>query len=1075
MKKANIGYYRQPTIWEDKIIFICEADLWEVSAAGGQARRLTVNKVECTTPFLSPDGQSVAFGGTDEGKPEIYVMDAAGGHPRRLTFQGCSSYVCGWSLDGGEILYSSIADQPLLGYRRMWTVAAAGGVPRVMPIGPAARISLSPRGRVISRNEQEYSIWKRYKGGFKGDLWIDRDGSGFFEPILAALDGNLCRPMWLGDRIYFLSDYQGHGNIYSCTLAGEDLQRHTDHEDYYVRAATTDGKRIVYQCGAQIYVYDPGSGETQGVEIRINSSKPQSVRKFVPAHKFLEQFRLHPEGHSLVLTTRGKPFIMGNWERAVVQLGIRDGVRYRLSQWLFDGQHVISVTDQNGEEELEIHAVASDEETMKAPRQLSGLDLGRILALTVSPVDHQILITNQRNEIIWLDLKSKEFKVLDKSDHSPIKGIDFSPDGKWAAYAASKTAATSQIYLCEIATGQITTVTDPIGLSMAPRFDPEGRYLYFISYRTFNPVYDRVRFDIGFPRGAKPYLVTLQRDLCSPFDPPPSPLTSPKKDELKREEDQSPDKIQEPVRIDCQGINNRLIPFPVPEGIFGQIEASKEMVFYSQFPIEGARTEDDDEGGSKGLLKAFDLEKLKDETIATRIGYFTLSPDGKTLAYKTKGGLRVIRAGEKPSDEDHIPGRQSGWIDLERIKVSVVPGAEWQQMYRELWRLQREHFWSTSMSNVDWEGVYHRYKPLLERVATREEFSDLTWEVHGELGTSHAYEVGGDAPQPPCYGVGKLAADITLRNGHWIIDHIVRGDCWDHKYDSPLNAPGLNVQVGDEIVAVDDVPLTPASILGELLVNKANTSLTLTIRSQQSNKIRRVTVNTLSDDTKARYREWVESNRSKVHEVTQGRIGYLHIPNMEPEGYAEFFRYYLIESMRDGLIIDVRYNGGGHVSQLLLEKLARKRLGYSTSHHYAPEPMPNYSVLGPLVAITNEVAGSDGDIFSHSFKMLKLGTLIGKRTWGGVVGIGSHSRLVDDTLVTQPEFAIWFYDVGYGVENYGAVPDVEVEIKPQDYQAGKDTQLDKAIEIIMQKIEAEPPPYPELDNKPDLAPTRLPQ
>ena len=457
--------------------------------------------------------------------------------------------------------------------------------------------------------------------------------------------------------------------------------------------------------------------------------------------------------------------------------------------------------------------------------------------------------------------------------------------------------------------------------------------------------------------------------------------------------------------------------------------------------------------------------------MATEVTNFKVSPKNETLIYRSGNHLRVCNIA--PKDNNHSndkPSRKSGWLDLNRVRVSVIPLQEWKQMFREVWRLQKENFWTEDMSGVDWERVYQRYLPLLERIATRSEFSDLIWEMQGELGTSHAYEFGGDYRQEPNYQLGFLGADFVYdaEADAYQVAHIVKGDSWNETADSSLNRLGVNVQVGDRLLAVGGQRVSKNCSPQELLVHQAECEVTLTFASANSEDNRTVTVKTLVNETKTRYREWVEHNHQKVAEATNNRVGYVHIPDMSPQGYAEFHRYYFAEVHKEGLIVDVRYNGGGHVSQLILEKLARERVGYDVSRWGKPESYPADSLMGPAVAITNEYAGSDGDIFSHCFKLMKLGTLIGKRTWGGVIGIWPRHGLVDNSIITQPEYSFWFKDVGWNVENYGTDPDIEVEITPQEWIQGKDSQIDRAIEVILQQLNEYPVKLPEFSERPHL-------
>ena len=498
----------------------------------------------------------------------------------------------------------------------------------------------------------------------------------------------------------------------------------------------------------------------------------------------------------------------------------------------------------------------------------------------------------------------------------------------------------------------------------------------------------------------------------------------------------------------------------------------KGKALFLIYPIQGAVHQPDDDHEPKGHIDSFDFEKQKYEMLIDNVNGYGLSRDYKTLIYRSHRRLRVLKAGDKPSKTDNDrANRESGWLDLGRVKVSVQPAAEWKQMFAEAWRLQRENFWTEDMSGIDWDSIYAQYAPLVERVTSRSELSDLFWELQGELNTSHAYEMGGEYRSRPYYRQGFLGVDwhYDAENARYSIARIVFGDPSDSKATSPLTSPGLNVAPGDTVLAINGQRVGAERSPQELLVNQADNEVQLTIEDANTKETRVITVKALADETLARYREWVEHNRRYVHEQSQDQVGYIHIPDMSAAGFAEFHRSFLTEYDYPALLVDVRYNGGGHVSSLLLEKLARKRVGYSFARWGQPLPYPSESPRGPMVALTNEHAGSDGDIFSHSFKLMGLGPLIGKRTWGGVIGISPQHTLVDGTRTTQPEYAFWFKDVGWNVENYGTDPDIEVDIAPQDFAHNVDPQLDRAIAEALRMIEERPALEPKPEERPSKA------
>lgn len=1078
MTNRQSGYYRFPTIHSNRVVFVCEDDLWTVPAEGGLAARLTANLAEVSRPFLSPDGTQLAFMGREEGHMEVYCMPADGGAAKRLTFLGAHSRVVGWSLDGKSILFASNSGQPFWGISNLYAISAEGGLPEQLPIGMAHNICYGSNGGVvIGRHTSDPARWKRYRGGTAGVLWIDPEGTGEFRKLI-DLKGNQASPMWVGDRICFICDHEGISNLYSCTPYGQDLQRLTNSSEYYVRNASTDGKQIVYHAGGDLFCYDLESQDNRKIEVNFHSPQVQRQRKFVDAGRYLEDYSLHPEGHSTIVTCRGKSFYFGNWEGAVTQLSYSESVRYRLTRWLNDKQRFVTISDSGGVEAIEIYSTDINVE----PEHLRGIDIGRAINMEVSPQADIVVLSNHRHELILVDLNEKQSRVLDKSDYQRIEGFCWSPDGKWVAYSCAETQLTYSIKVCHIEDGTTYRLTSPRFKDVRPSFDPEGKFIYFLSWREFNPVYDSIYFDLSFLRGMRPFLIALKKDTPSPFIPVPKPLSStpPVVEKAAAEavekaaassEEEPREKKMPAVEIDFDGIEHRIVGFPVPEGRYGQIWGLKGKVLFSSFPVQGSLGVDwdSDEPQSKSTLEIYDFDEHKRDTIATEVTDFRVARESETLIYRSYNRLRVGAVGKLNGNGDE-PGRKSGWLDLNRIRVSVVPPQEWKQMYREVWRLQKEHFWTEDMSGVDWEKVYERYLPLLDRISSRSEFSDLIWEMQGELGTSHAYEFGGDYRREPFYPIGFLGADFVYdpEADGYRVKHIVRGDCWNETVDSPLNRLGINVQEGDLLLAVGGQRVGKHRSPQELLVHQAGCEVALTFAGSNSEEKRTVTVKTLRYEMDARYREWVETNHQKVAQATNGRVGYVHIPDMGPAGYAEFHRYYFAEVHKEGLIVDVRYNGGGHVSQLILEKLARKRIGYNVSRWGKPETYPADSLLGPAVAITNEQAGSDGDIFSHCFKLMKVGTLIGKRTWGGVIGIWPRHPLVDRSIITQPEYSFWFMDVGWNVENYGTDPDIEVEISPQQWARGEDPQLDKAIEVVLEQLEGNPVKLPDFSDRPRL-------
>ncbi|MDA8195568.1 MAG: PDZ domain-containing protein [Thermaerobacter sp.] len=1054
------GYYRYPTIAGDTVVFVSEDDLWTVSRHGGTARRLTAGWGSATRPWLSPDGRSIAFIGREEGDSEVYVMAAAGGEVRRLTYLGATTQIAGWD-PAGRIVFATNHGQPFPKWFALHAISPTGGEPELLPYGPSLAIAFGPRqGVVVGRNTADPARWKRYRGGTRGVLWID-PGTGRFHRY-ARDDGNIASPMWIGERIFFLSDHEGVGNLYSITPAGKDIRRHTDHHPFYARNACTDGQRVVYHAAGDLYLFDPATETGGRIAVDYFSQRTQREKKYVAPGRFMTEYAPSPDGSRLAVTTRGKPYLLGNWEGPVEPIGVADGVRYRMSQWLPDGTGIVTVSDESGEERVELRRRENPPATMAA-------DVGRVLDLKISPDGQFAALGNHRFELWLLDLTTLSGRVIDRSAAGPIRGLDWSPDSRWIAYGFHLTESTSTINLYHLPTASSQPATDPVSIDSDPVFDPSGQYLYFLSYRTFDPVYDSLKFDLGFLSGEKPHVIVLSRETPSPFMPQPDT----KAPELNPDKPEIPD-----VEIDLEDIAGRVLAFPVAEGRYRQLAAGYGKVYWTTVPPEGGLSTSfyPKAPSAKATLSMFDFKDQKVEALHTHVTSFALSHDRKWLAIRIGNRLRVVKAGEKIEEKAEQPGRQSGLVDLDRLVVAVNPPLEWAQMTREAWRLMRDNFWTADMSGLDWNATLERYLTILPRVGTRSEFSDFMWELQGELGTSHAYEMGGDYRKEPENRMGLLGADLTWDQAEagYRVRHLVAGDSWNPGEHSPLLAPGVNLSPGDIITAVDGQRLGPDLPPSAWLIGKAKRDVRLTFR-QASGSRRTAVIRPLEQETAARYREWVNQNRRQVTQASDGRVGYVHIPDMGPRGFAEFYRGYLSEFQKEALIVDVRFNGGGHVSQLILDKLMRRRIGYDLPRHGQPAPYPGDSVIGPIVALTNEQAGSDGDIFSHAFKLMAVGPLVGTRTWGGVIGISVRHALVDGSITTQPEFSFWFKDTGWGVENYGTDPDIEVENSPEDYARGFDRQLHETIRIILAALESSPPRLPDFDSRPSRAIPRLPE
>ncbi len=1097
MHPSYKGYFRNPTVFKDRVVFVCEDDLWQVPLSGGLALRLTSSGGHIFSPRFSADGQWLACCGRDEGHDDVYILPATGGPLQRLTYLNTAMRVVGWMPEGKRIVFWSTHQSVHQNAdARLYTVTIEGGPLQSLPYGPAHFIDFAPddKGIVLGRNAAHNFRWKRYRGGMTGEIWVRSKGKRKFVRLRFggsrhSLQGNPVSPLWIGSRLYFVCDHQGIGNLYSSLPDGSDLLQETFHEKSYVRDPTTDGQTLVYHAHGDLYSLDPSSKAHHAIDVEWRSPRVQLQRKFFYSDEYLENAAIHPQGHSIALTARGALFSMPLWEKAVSQHGRNQGIRSRLVQWLPDGRMATLLDWQKDEGSHPVDQTILSQEKLGIfphhpqlePELLLDLPPGRVQNMKSSPEKNQLALTTNRMELFLLEIDSQTLSKLDDSPLREIGDITFSPDGNWLAYSKHLALELTAIFLVNLNGKTVRQLTQPVRYDFAPAFDPHGLYLYFLSSRTYNPIADTVQIGVAFSRSIKPYLITLQKETSSPFSlQPHAPGKHKDPDEekppiggasLNREKAPRQD-----LKIDLEGIENRIVEFPVKESLYEQITGLSDKVIFTEFPLTGELEEHEDEKNEKhkGLLWCYDFKKQELEEWGRDVSWMETTPCAQTLLYFSENRIRVVDAVHSipeeqeryPEGGESAPSRKNGWLDLSRVRISVDYAAEWEQMFRETWRLQKEFFWRLDLSGVDWERIYQLYAPLVRRVGSRSELSDLIWEMQGELGTSHAYEYGGDYPPSAEYWIGLLGADLEYdrRRKCYIFRKIYQGDVWKKNEHSPLCEPGHFIEEGDCLVAIGGIPVGVETSPGQLLAHQAEQEVLLSVKAPDKKaELRHVVVKTLRHDQQVRYRDWVKGNAHFVHEKTGGRIGYLHIPDMQARGIAEFHRGYLSQTDKAGLIIDARYNAGGMVSPLILEKLSHRHLGYDVPRWGVPQAYPYHTLQGHLIVLANEFTGSDGDMFCQSFKMLELGKIIGKRTWGGVIGIDNRYHLVDKTMTTQPQYSAWFHHAEWSVENYGVDPDIEVEFPPEAYAENADPQLEFGIQEMLTLLEKEPVPVIQFD------------
>ncbi|TCO58428.1 S41 family peptidase [Actinocrispum wychmicini] len=1042
------AYLRFPHVHGDLVTFVAEDDVWIAPLDGGRAWRLSADQVPVSRPRISPDGAHVAWTSTRDVEPEVHVAPVDGGPSRRLTYWGAvRTATAGWTPDGEVVAVSSVGQaQP----RRTWAYAVPlTGTARRLPFGRVGDVAFGPDGAVLlgSRVTVDPAWWKRYRGGTAGRLWVDPTGAGEFTRILSDVDASLVSPMWVGDRIAFLSDQDGVGSLYSCLPDGSDLRRHTSHE-FYARNATTDGTRVVYHSAGDIWLLDSLDAEPRQLQVKLGGPRTSRQPYPISARWSLGDAAPDHTGRASAVEVRGTVHWLTHRDGPARALGVEPGVRARFPQVLGTTDHVVWVTDVDGEDALEVVPVAGG-----APRRFGSGQLGRVMEVVAAPDGRHVGLATHDGRVLLVEVEAGEIRTVAETPDGDPTGLQFSPDSGWLAWSHPGPVPLRQIRMADTTSLSVVDVTPLRFDDHEPVFTADGKYLAFLSARSFDPHYDVHVFDMYFAGGSRPYLVPLSATTPSPFAPQSQgrPFTESDDDKESDEEETTPR-----VAVDVEGLAERVVPFPVAAARYSSMYPAKGGVLWMTRPLSGELGHDlaeSDDSPPRPALERFDFEKRRTEILVDGLDEFWVSGDGKRIVVHDGRSLRVLPSEHKADDDspDNVD------VDLSRIRVTVDPSAEWLQAYDEAGRLMRDNFWRSDMGGVDWAGQLARYRVLVPRVGCYDDLVDVLWEVQGELGTSHAYV--NEVPDSPDsrVRVGLLGADIAPDDaGVWRVDHILPAETSDPEARSPLRAPGVGVRAGDSILAVDG---RPVGVDGPspLLAGSAGKPVELTIGPAAGGEPRRVVVVPLLDDMPLRYQAWVADRRAHVHAESAGRVGYLHVPDMVAAGWAQLHRDLRLEMRREALVVDVRENRGGHLSQLVVEKLARKVIGWQTSRNgYPAESYPQDAPRGPIVAVVDEFSGSDGDIVTAAVKALGLGPVVGMRTWGGVIGIDSRFHLVDGTVVTQPKYATWLRGPGWDVENHGVDPDVEVPTTPQDYAAGRDPQLDTAIRMALTALETNP-------------------
>jgi len=1063
------AYFRYPDIHGDQIVFSAESDLWIVSDKGGPARRLTSHPGDEHFPHFSPDGTKIAFSGEYDGNVDVYVISADGGVPRRLTWHPGGDDVIGWTPDGASVLFRSGRAQPN-GASQIWSVPVKGGDEQVLPIGYASRLSVDPAtGQwAFTRSSQETSTWKRYRGGTASQIWVGSPGKSDFRQV-TEFEGSNAFPMWHGARIYYVCDRGGTGNLWSMRPDGSDQQRLTNFQDWDVRwpSMGPDG-RIVFTVAADVHVYDPSTQTEHKVDIDLPGERTLTRSRYPDAAENLSYLDLSPDGDRVVVTTRGEIFSVPSKKGITLPVSRGTGARESWASFSADGKQVLYVTDEPREQEIRIRDAWGRGEPKVVKKAGTS---GWYYPPKMSP-DGKWVAFSDNTHTLWMIATAggTPIKVDVCKDH-PIREYEWSPDGRWIAYTKGRSTDYGDICVYDTKGGAVHELSSPASDDFSPAWDPDGRYLYFLSNRSVNPILGTMDWDNIEAKNTRPYVMLLRKDVKNPLadleglpdDAAKSPADSKDKKDAsskKKSGDKGDDsgKGKKPVEIDFDGIQDRVVMFDVPIGQYSSLSATSDHVFYLSNPVKGFAEVPGlfQEPKPDGTLIFFDLDKKKAKTFTDGVDGYVIASGGKKIAItKDKGEIYVTDTSSAPDD------LSDSKVNLSDAVIDLDPHEEWAQIYYEAWRNERDFFWDPAMGGLDWKRIGDQYATLLPRLASRSDLKDLLGQLLGELNNSHTYTFGGDPGVDVGHvSVGLLGADVKREGSAYRVERIYRGDPADNVV-SPLRAPGADVKEGEYILAVNHRPFEPNQSFYSLFADRAGKSVVLTVNSKNSTSGQRdVIVKTIPGEGELRYVDWVRTNREYVAKKTNGRVGYVHLPDMWQNGLIQFNRWFYPQLDKEAMVIDARWNGGGAVSQMMIERLARHVVSFDRTRLNGISTYPQRVINGPFVVLTNEFAGSDGDIFPAVIQREKLAPVIGKRTWGGVVGINGERHLVDGSLATEPEAAWWEPQGGWTIENHGIDPDIVVENMPQDVAKGVDAQLDRGIQEVLRLRDAHPPIVP---------------
>lgn len=1063
---------RNPTLSDSTVVFELGGDLWSVPRQGGDARRLTASQAAETGPRFSPDGTWIAFTASYDGDPDVFVMDARGGTPRRLTWGAGLDEAVGWSADGTRVLFRSQRKSPN-DYLRLFTVGFDEGLPVPVELPAAAEGSFSPDGKRLAYvpHPRWQQAWKRYRGGQTTPIWVANLADGSIEKIPRG-NSNDSAPMWVGNRIFFLSDREGPVTLFAFDLASRAVTRALPATGLDVKSASSGPGGIVYERFGEIRIYDPATGADRPVPIAVSADLLEVRPRWVKLGDKIVAAAISPGGARAAFEAHGEIFTVPAEKGDARNLSRSAATAERDPAWSPDGQKVAYFSDASGEYALTI-----------APQD--GLGPARVIPLGEPPSffykpvwspDGKRIAYHDKRLNLWMVSADggKPVRIDQDWYETPERSLDpaWSPDSRWIAYTKQLPSFLHAVFAYDVEAGRVVQLTDGMSDARYPVFDAGGKYLFFAASTDVGLAASWLDLSsINRPVTRSVYVAVLAKGVASPLAPesdeekPPEAKDEGKKDgakkedaskeEPKKDDDKKADKKKDAkaeaprTTIDLEGFSQRILALPLPAKNWVGLAAGKEGIL---FVAEGPAVYPLGEEPPPLTIQRFDLAKRKADKFLEGVASFAVAGKGEKVLYRQGKGWFIAGAAEPPKPGD-------GALKLDGMDLLVDPRAEWRQMFHEAWRIQRDFLYDPAHHGLDLAKAENRYAPFVEGLASRNDLNYLFEEMLGELTLGHVFVGGGDQPEPPGIPGGMLGADYALENGRYRIARVYDGENWNPKLRAPLTAPGVDVKAGEYLLAVDGKDLVPPRSIDEALANKAEKQVVLKVGADPSGKdSRQVTVVPVASEAGLRHLAWIEDNRRTVDRLSGGRIAYVHLPDTAAGGYVSFNRYFFAQVGKDAAVLDERFNHGGALADYVIDHLNRPVMSLLATREGRDQRSPGAAIFGPKVMIVNEMAGSGGDAMPWYFRKAGIGKLVGKRTWGGLVGIYDYPPLLDGGVVTAPRVALYGLDGEWEVENVGIAPDVEVDLDPKAWREGRDSQLEAAVKVAMEELERNPPP-----------------